>query len=337
MSMTHLHHRAIPKPGNSLAERAPDIASELNPGLNDGLTADLVCFGSGKRLNWQCRDCGHVWPARVSHRTSYRRTGCPECSQPWISLEEIRLRNELIAAGVPVSNTVSIAGVRCDIVVEEWRVAIEFDGNYYHRADKIRDKDERNTATLTQAGYKVIRVREGLDQVGPSDVIVPLYSDEVVRAKAVLLALQEIGFEARLHAAYMDAQAPWGPDAGRLRGKRPPEHRSLAVRCPEIAAEWNHELNAPLTPRDVTFKSSRSVHWKCPKGHRFQSRVFYRTDRMAYGCKECAVDARRLKLSADEKQRIRDEYATGAWTQKQLAKRYSISNGSVWNILRAIA
>ena len=41
---------------NSLETRFPEIAAELDPGLNDGLTADQVTAGTHTRLVWRCRN-----------------------------------------------------------------------------------------------------------------------------------------------------------------------------------------------------------------------------------------------------------------------------------------
>ncbi len=60
----------------------------------------------------------------------------------------------------------------------------------------------------------------------------------------------------------------------------------LASANPEVANEWHPTKNAPLTPKDVTFGSSKKIWWQCANGHEWQaiikSRTYYNT-----GCPYC--------------------------------------------------
>ncbi len=60
--------------------------------------------------------------------------------------------------------------------------------------------------------------------------------------------------------------------------------RSLAEEYPELSKEWHVIRNAPLTPLDVTFESSKKVWWKCSKGHEWETVVCGRSMR---GCPYC--------------------------------------------------
>ena len=64
----------------SIAQRAPQVARELHPTLNEP-TLDLGMLGarSDRKLWWLCGTCGHEWQARVADRTAGDR--CPECSR----------------------------------------------------------------------------------------------------------------------------------------------------------------------------------------------------------------------------------------------------------------
>lgn len=62
----------------------------------------------------------------------------------------------------------------------------------------------------------------------------------------------------------------------------------LASQRPDIAAEWNYELNADLTPEHVTVGSGRKVWWKCRYGHEWKASVVSRTrENMNCGCPVC--------------------------------------------------
>ncbi len=64
-----------PKPGQSLADKFPDIAAQWHPTMNGGLTPDQVSAGSHTKAWWRCEQ-GHEWKAEVNSRTS-QGSGCP--------------------------------------------------------------------------------------------------------------------------------------------------------------------------------------------------------------------------------------------------------------------
>lgn len=68
--------------------------------------------------------------------------------------------------------------------------------------------------------------------------------------------------------------------------KASPKQNSLAKQFPALAAEWDDEKNAPLTPRDVTTGSHKLIWWRCPKGHSYRSAV--KTRVQGSGCPYCA-------------------------------------------------
>ena len=52
-----------------------------------------------------------------------------------------------------------------------------------------------------------------------------------------------------------------------------PKQGGLVKQFPLLAAEWDVEKNAPLTPQDVTTGSHKLIWWLCPKGHSYRSAV----------------------------------------------------------------
>ncbi|MBF6302094.1 hypothetical protein IU459_31800 [Nocardia amamiensis] len=57
------------KPGNSLTERAPELAAQWHPKLNGAVTPSDINAGSSDNYWWQCSDCGYEWQARLTNRT----------------------------------------------------------------------------------------------------------------------------------------------------------------------------------------------------------------------------------------------------------------------------
>jgi len=70
---------SIPNETNSLAAMFPDLARQLDPLLNNGITADMVCAFSHKLMTWGCEtDPSHTYVAEVNTRTR-KGAGCSIC------------------------------------------------------------------------------------------------------------------------------------------------------------------------------------------------------------------------------------------------------------------
>jgi len=65
---------------NSLASLMPDLASEWHPTKNEKLSPDSVTLGSGQKVWWLSKECGHWWDAVISKRTGRAKSGCPYCA-----------------------------------------------------------------------------------------------------------------------------------------------------------------------------------------------------------------------------------------------------------------
>jgi hypothetical protein len=279
-----------PEPGQSLAERDPEIAAQWHPSRNGALRASDVTANSGQTVWWLCNR-RHEWQAMINNRRKAR--GCPKCTLWGTSVEEIRLRHELLASGVPIDpnheviHDASGRALQCDMLCSAWNVVIEFDGNRFHKLPDSAKKDERKTQWLTDQGWTVIRVRENLPAIGKHDVVVPLFSSEVVRAKAVLMKLRGLGFDVAEHDNYLKTEKPWGSSDASAYIKRRRIDKSLATLHPDLAAQWDSEKNGAMTPEDVTAGSGVRAWWICPDcGHNWAAYVYSRAGG-GHGCPEC--------------------------------------------------
>lgn len=64
---------------NDLPTTHPELAKEWHPTKNEKLTPQMISYGSGKKVWWQCKS-GHEWERSVNHR-SYKKSKCPYCSE----------------------------------------------------------------------------------------------------------------------------------------------------------------------------------------------------------------------------------------------------------------
>lgn len=68
---------------------------------------------------------------------------------------------------------------------------------------------------------------------------------------------------------------------------------NLAVKHPEIAAEWDYEKNAGVTPYDIFEKSGKSYWFKCVNGHSWKARIINRTSKKSR-CPYCVLEKKKL-------------------------------------------
>lgn len=293
--------RDVPGPGESLGDRHPYLVSEWHPTLNEELTPFNVKPGSQRIVQWQCA-LGHTWPATPGNRTHVTSpTGCPDCTIYRTSVEEIRLRCELMAAGFPVDVTATRIKIpdlnltlMCDIVCPAWELIVEFDGYRYHRRPNALRTDQKKTAALTAAGWTVIRVREALPLVSAADVWVALRSSELTRAKAVLSKAHTLGFIAPYHDRYQQSVEPWARAAAHAEIERlradPLQGESLACCFPDVAAEWHPTRNEGLTPNSIRPGHQPLRWWLCQTcGFEWSASPSNRTHRThPTGCPQCS-------------------------------------------------
>ena len=72
--------------------------------------------------------------------------------------------------------------------------------------------------------------------------------------------------------------------------------KSLARIRPDIAKDWHHTKNAPLTPSDVMAGGSKNVWWICKHGHEWQAPIGRRVF-SGSGCSKCTLQTSRIEIA----------------------------------------
>jgi hypothetical protein len=96
-----------------------------------------------------------------------------------------------------------------DIVLDDLKVVVEFDGSYWHR-NKV-DKDREKTALMEEAGWQVIRVRERpLDSIHVNDVMLDTGAPAKTAADLVLKKIVKVtGADIPRLEEYLASNEPW--------------------------------------------------------------------------------------------------------------------------------
>lgn len=149
------------EPGvNDLATTHPDLVSELV----DPAQALSASRGSEKVLRWRCQE-GHEWEAPVYSRVA--GNGCPICWNGGSSKMEDELYEAVVSLvgedRVERHNQSILSGrYELDIVVHDAKVAVEFNGLYWHSVDAGKDPmyHHRKWEKVREAGYRLIQIWE---------------------------------------------------------------------------------------------------------------------------------------------------------------------------------
>ena len=154
---------------NDLATTHPDLAVQLV----DRSLATTTSKGGTTPVLWQCTvNPEHTWLAAPSNRV--KPSGCPMCYRLHANPSQTLL-TEMIRSLVPTStvlsddHTVLPSGKELDIVVPDHRLAIEFDGVFWHSEAAEKEAHAKpfphnyhadKTCEAREQGYQLIHVWE---------------------------------------------------------------------------------------------------------------------------------------------------------------------------------
>lgn len=69
----------LPKKGQSLQDKFPNLAKEWHPTKNGDLSPSQIAYASGKKVWWRCEK-GHEWKSSVGNRSRSNSQNCPICA-----------------------------------------------------------------------------------------------------------------------------------------------------------------------------------------------------------------------------------------------------------------
>jgi hypothetical protein len=152
-------NRIVVKGVNDLQTTHPMIAKDWHPGNPKG--CDEVTAGTVEAFAWICEH-DHAMHVPVARRV--RAGGCSDCVDFKQSRVELEIWSHLEDLGHDVSIGVPIGTKwrgKIDAALVEGRIAIEYDGSYWHSREGSAERDLFKTRAMLDAGWTVIRLRAG--------------------------------------------------------------------------------------------------------------------------------------------------------------------------------
>jgi len=274
-----------------LSTERPDLAEEWDYELNCHLTPDMVTIGSNKKVFWHCKNCGQSWSATVFERSTHN-TGCPYDSGklPTKGVNDLATLRPDIAEewdyelnGALTPDMVTVASGRkvfwhCKNCGQSWQAkisnrSVQNNGCPYD-SGKLPTKGVNDLATLRPD------IAEEWDYALNGALTPDMVT--VASGKKVFWRCKNChrSWEASIiNRSSHNSGCPY--DSGNLPMKGVNDLETLR---PDIAKEWDHELNGALAPNMVSITSHKKVFWRCKNcGQSWQARI---SDRSAHnhGC-----------------------------------------------------
>ena len=177
-----------------MATTHPQIAKEWHPTKNGTLTPNDVTYGYGKKVWWLC-PYGHEYQATVNKRTSGSGTNCPVCnSGRQTSFAEQAFYyyiKKLYPDAINRFKADFLENMELDIYIPSIKLAIEYDGEAWHKKDKIEREKKKYDLCKTNS-IKLIRLREKMPDF-PSEIADNMWSvDKLYEHKNLEYMIREI-------------------------------------------------------------------------------------------------------------------------------------------------
>lgn len=251
---------------NDLATRYPDLLKEWDYEKNNALGLDPTRLlpKSNKRVHWKC-EYGHEWSCTIANRTEGH--GCKKC---WLSIESSFPENavffyvkKICPDTIQLYHPQWLEGKELDVYIPSRKIAIEYDGERFHRKAQSRRDSEKNKQ-CKENGVRLIRIREpkcgNLNFEFECLQLKSLNHIDLEDAIRNLLALLGNTVSDTVNIRVdVDNDTPAIREQMGLYKKE----NSLAVLYPEVASEWNYERNGNVTPEHIMPFSNQLFWWRC--------------------------------------------------------------------------
>lgn len=269
-----------------------ELLSEWDEEKNTGFSIRSIPHSSQKKVWWRCKQ-GHSWKATVGSRI-IQGTGCPYCSgvRIWPGYNDLQTKRPELAAEWDMEKNAPLTPnmIGTGSPQKVWWICPK--GHSYRSSIWNRARPRSSGCPYC----KKMIIAPGINDPKTLNPELAAQWDEKKNAPVKMEDLQNAStykawwlcehghsYQARIiDRNYKKTGCPYC--AGQ---KAYPGFNDLASQMPELAKEWDAELNAPLTAEMVTLGSGKLVWWSCDQGHVWRARIFNRTKSHGNGCPVC--------------------------------------------------
>ena len=266
---------------NDLQTVNPNLALEWDYEKNNDLVPTNISAGSNQKVWWICKK-GHSWYASPSGR---KNSGCPTCSiEKHTSFPEQAIFF-YIKSIWHAESRYRLNRKELDIFIPELNIGIEYDGEYYHRSDKAKLREKEKDEFFASKQIKIIRIKEWSQKEYHIEGSIYYYCPDVAY-KNLEQVLVDVFSELGVKPSLVDIDIERDRSAILEQFWQFEKESSVSQARPDLAAEWDYEMNQDLRPDQINIYSKLKVHWICGKGHRWSAAVYSRS--AGNGCPHCS-------------------------------------------------
>lgn len=250
-----------------LATVNPEIAKEWHPTKNGNLTPHNVMPSAHKKVWWLC-PFGHEYRTVIYAR---QRTGCPICDfEKRTSFPEQAIRYYL-GKLFPADSRSDVGGFEADIYCPTLKVAVEYDGEYFHVGDDNDAREARKNDYFTEKGILLFRVKES-KQIIEFDCHETEYGYEINTTYSqdyyfiddvVTVIVEKINERFEKNCSVTVDVVKDKVDIINLYAQQKDSNSFLAQK-PLGAQKWDYEKNGEIDLRLLPKTSKKKYWWKCP-------------------------------------------------------------------------
>ena len=275
----------------------PEIAAEWDYETNDDNLEEYLPQ-SNKVKNWTCPICRRSYAKKIIDRT-VNQLGCPNCTKPG---ERSTSQQEqafvfYLKKKTEVLNREKVYGFEVDIYLPKKNAGIEYHGEFYHLKRVERDAAKRKT--LVDKGTRLITVTCGRVRGVCKDTVTMLTKPKAnPTEKELTWAIKEVFQLLEIDCPDInlsrDRSKIYAQYIGSIKAN------SLERKFPELASEWNYEMNECLTPGMFQYGSHAEVWWTCPKCNNAYDMVIYNRTIGGQNCPYCSKPIKRIKIGFND-------------------------------------
>jgi rubrerythrin len=284
---------------NDFATVYQEIAKEWHPTKNGDKTPDMFSSKNGYRAWWVCR-YGHEWQATIHDRTS--GTECPECKNRYTTSYPEQALFYYVKQLCPDAENryknLFDNGMEFDVYIPSRKVAIEFDGAYWHKSEESHKKERYKYSVCQKHGIFLFRIKEetGIEWRDVADVIYYLKPRDEEKLQNIIQGIIDTldpvsnpWTKKNINKYHSDLIVNLKRDKSAILEYLKNIPNSLVVLRPDLVQEWHPTKNGKLTPDLFGINSNESAWWRCKKcGHEWKTLIIHRAGKRNSGCPECA-------------------------------------------------
>jgi hypothetical protein len=294
-------NKVVVKGINDLATTHPHLAKEWHPTKNGDLKPCDILHGTARKVWWLCPR-GHAYQATPNHRSS--GTNCPKCNdgrQTSFAEQAVYFYvKRIYPDAINRYKDIFDNGMELDIYIPSIKLAIEYDGEAWHKKDKLK-REIKKYQICQMRGIKLFRLKEK-----PSEYDL-LTADRTMSVEGKMYEGRDLEL---IIQALMDIIDPhcnfWTrktlypvPSKADINIKRDEieirenymtslsKNSLLDVRL-DIAKEWHPTKNGSMTPDMVKPYSGFKAWWICSGcKNEYKASVSHRVN--GTGCPKCGI------------------------------------------------